>query len=120
MDERRRSRVKAHKGATMSWAQGQCGGEVADISMKGCLIRFPETSLPEAGTDVAVIIHLQPDAHEFDVRTRGRVIRLKAGSAAVDFREITPASFPRLLRFVQLNADDPERIQNELTSPAFV
>lgn len=119
MNQRRRTRVLARKGATVQWAGGACRGEIENLSLKGCLVGAPEGDTAPEGGDVAVVIHLEPDTPELDVRVQGRVVRADGRGVAVDFTEIELESFRHLFRLVQYNAPDPDEIEDELGTSAF-
>lgn len=119
MNQRRRTRVEPHKPVTVEGPSGtKCTGEVANLSLKGCLVRPAEGDLPRPDDAVRVVIHLEPGTEAFDVCLHGRVVRV-GGGVAVDFTGVPPESFPHLFRLVQYNAPDPEGIESELGCTAF-
>lgn len=119
MNQRRRTRVSARKGATLVWPGGECRGEIDNVSLKGCLVGDPTGESPAADQDVSVVIHLEPEAPELDVRVHGRVVRADQRGVAVDFTEIELESFRHLFRLVQYNAPEPDDIEDELGNAAF-
>jgi hypothetical protein len=119
MNQRRRTRVLARKLTTLVWPDGECRGEIENLSLKGCLIGPPQGDVAAPGRDVSVVIHLEPDAPELDVRVRGRIVRVDPQGVAVDFTEIELESFRHLFRLVQYNAPDPDGIEDELGTSAF-
>ncbi len=120
MNQRRRTRVQSRKSASVAHSGGECRGEVVNVSLKGCLIGLLEGELPRADEEISLSIHLEAGAPELDVVVDGRVVRLDATSLAVDITEVPPESFGRLFRLVQYNAPDPDEIEDELTSSAFL
>ncbi|MHB8764748.1 MAG: PilZ domain-containing protein [Deferrisomatales bacterium] len=119
MNQRSRTRVESRKGVTVAWLDGSCTGELANISLKGCLVAAIVGGPPAAEQAVSVAIHLQPDAPELDVALHGRVVRHHEHGLAVDFTEVPAESFQHLLRLVQYNASDPDAIERELAVSAF-
>lgn len=119
MNQRRRTRVLARKLTTLVWPGGQCTGEIENLSLKGCLIGPMKGDEASPGQDLSVVIHLEPDAPDLDVRIHGRVVRVDPQGVAVDFTEIEVESFRHLFRLVQYNAPDPDGIEDELGTSAF-
>ena len=119
MNQRRRTRVAARKGTTLVWPDGECSGELRDLSLKGCYVVAAKGGTPPVGREVTVVIHLEADAPELDVRVRGRLVRVEPEGTAVDFTEIELESFRHLFRLVQYNAPDPDGIEEELVQTAF-
>lgn len=120
MNKRRRTRVESIKDATLSFSKGSIQGRLLNISLKGCLIEpNPSESIPNSGEKLSICIHLEPNSEEFDIDVNGKTIRATPRKIAVEFLEIPPESFQRLLRFIQYNASDPDAIENELGSSVF-
>ena len=119
MNQRRRTRVLARKFTTLIWPGGQCRGEIENLSLKGCLVGPTSGDVPSAGAEVSVVIHLEPDAPDLDVRVVGQVVRVDGQGVAVDFTEIELESFRHLFHLVQYNAPDPDEIEEELSTSAF-
>jgi hypothetical protein len=119
MNQRSRTRVSSQKRTTLSWQGGTCEGELVNLSLKGCLVAGAESTPALVGEGVSVVIHLDPDSPELDVRVRGRVVRQDADGMAVDFTEVELESFRHLFRLVQYNAPDPDNIEQELSHSAF-
>ncbi len=118
MNHRRRTRVDARKNVTVSWAAGSSGGELTNLSLKGCLV-LGCTALPRDGEAVKVVIHLEPDARELDVEVLAQVVRGDERGLALDFTEVPAESFQHLFCLVQYNAPDPDQIEEELARSAF-
>lgn len=80
-----------------------------NISMKGALLAGCDDCI--AGTKAELHIPLSPSVR---IVTEGDVIRAKDGIIAMKFREMDELSFTFLHRLVQLNADDPDAVDDEL------
>jgi hypothetical protein len=120
MNQRRRTRVESQKSVTMQWPGGEAGGQVVNLSLKGCLITPAQgAALPGTEQPLALTIHLEESAPELDVAVQCRVVRADPEGVALDFSEVSPDSFQHLFRLVQYNAPDPESIEGELGTSAF-
>lgn len=117
--ERRRTRINTIKEATLSGESGAIRAVVENVSLKGCMLQVGVDTGFEEGTHAGLVIHLDRDAPEFDIRVRGVIVRREESVIALDFDEVSPESFPHLLRFVQYNSEDPERIESELAKSAY-
>lgn len=119
MKERRRIRISTVKEATLMNPYASIRAVVDNVSLKGCLLQVGvETGFPE-GSDATLVIHLEKDNPEFDIKVKGNIVRREESVIALDFTEVSPESFHHLLRFVQYNADDPEEIEQELGRSAY-
>lgn len=120
MIPRRRIRILAAKEATIQGSDGVSVRAVLDnISLKGCLAQVGTDQGAEAGSDVEMVVHLDPANPEFDIRVTGKVVRREESVVALDFHELSAESFHHLLRLVQYNADDPEEVERELGRAAY-
>jgi len=120
MNKRRRTRVESQKDATVVFSNKTLMGKLSNVSLKGCLIS-PSSSepIPKTGVELKVVIHLETDCDQFDIKLRGRAVRSDEKEIAIEFTEIPPESFQRLLKFVQYNASDPDEIEDELGISVF-
>lgn len=119
MIQRRRTRVVSRKEVALAWDGGRREGEIANLSMKGCLVALGEGAGPSVGDPVHLAIHLEHGVPDLDICLEGVAVRCDGAGVAVDFRQVSPESFPRLFRLVQYNAADPEGIETELGREAF-
>ncbi|MBI5446838.1 MAG: PilZ domain-containing protein [Deltaproteobacteria bacterium] len=119
MNQRKRTRVSARKEATIVRGGAAVHAEVVNLSLKGCLLEVDEAFAARSREAVSVVIHLEPDAPEFDIKVQGRIVRAEEGSIAIEFTEIALESFKHLVRLVQYNADEPDEIEQELGTSAF-
>jgi hypothetical protein len=119
MIQRRRTRVVSRKEVALAWDGGRREGEIANLSMKGCLVALGEGAGPSVGDPVHLVIRLEHAVPDLDIRLEGVAVRCDGAGVAVDFSQVSPESFPRLFRLVQYNAADPEGIETELGREAF-
>ena len=119
MIQRRRTRVVSRKEVALAWDGGRREGEIANLSMKGCLVALGGGAGPSVGDPVHLAIHLEHGVPDLDICLEGVAVRCDGAGVAVDFRHVSPESFPRLFRLVQYNAADPEGIETELGREAF-
>jgi len=80
-----------------------------NISMKGALLEGCDDCF--AGTEAELHIPLSPSVR---IVTDGDIIRAKDGVIAMKFKEMDELSFTFLHRLVQLNAPDPDAVDDEL------
>lgn len=80
-----------------------------NISMKGALLEGCENC--QDGAMAELHIPLSPAVR---IVTEGEVIRARDGIVAMKFKEMDELSFTFLHRLVQLNASDPEQVDDEL------
>jgi len=119
MIERRRTRIHTAKEATLIGKGESLHAVIDNVSLKGCLLQVGvDTGFPE-NTEAVLVIHLEKDNPEFDIRVQGIIVRREESVIALDFTAVSPESFQHLLRFVQYNAEDPEEIEKELGKSAY-
>ncbi|WP_243366643.1 PilZ domain-containing protein [Fundidesulfovibrio soli] len=115
-DNRKRTRVQ-----TAIEASAGCGGrerhrvQVRNISLKGVLCE-QEPSLSAAG-DCVFVLHL---TDTLQVAIEARVIRNDEGGMALDFVGMDEEAFFHLRNLVRYHSDDPDAIDKELGTPAFI
>jgi len=80
-----------------------------NISMKGALLAGCDDCIP--GTTAELHIPLSPSVR---IVTDGDIIRAQNGIIAMKFKEMDDLSFTFLHRLVQLNALDPDAVDDEL------
>lgn len=83
--------------------------ETKNISLKGALLKGCDDCL--VGTSCELHIPLSPGIR---IVVDGDVVRAGDGEIAMIFREMDDLSFTFLHRLVQLNASDPEAVDDEL------
>jgi len=89
-----------------------------DLSLKGL---FVETDKKWGkGTELGISLSLAGSDDNLDLKMKGRVARLEEDGLAVDFFEIDLDSFTHLKNIIAYNAEDPGKIDEEISSkPAF-
>ena len=108
-EKRRGTRVDAGFEAYVTVGDVVMPVSTKNLSLKGALIEGCD-DCPE-GTACELNIPLSPGVR---IVVEGRVVRTKGGVAAMAFTEMDDLSFAALHRLVQLNAADPEAIDEEL------
>ncbi len=81
----------------------------SNLSMNGALCRGLETFSP--GSPCSLII---PLAAGVRIAIEGEIVRTTEQGTAIRFESMDPDSFTHLRRMVELNAQDADRIENEL------
>ena len=113
-NKRRRSRVCAHFDAYV-YADGErIPVSTQNISLKGALF-CPEPKLA-AGMECSVVFDL---ARDIKVRLKGVVVRSTEEGAAIDFASMDERAFFHLRNMVRFAAEDADKIDAELQTPAF-
>ncbi len=113
-EKRRRSRVRAHFDASIYFDGEKIPAVTRNISMKGALFG-PEPRLAE-GRDCTVVFDL---AKDIKVRLKGRIVRVSDEGTAVDFESMDESAFFHLRNMVRYSAQDADKIDRELQTPAF-
>ena len=120
MDNRRtRTRVPFHTQVDVK-ATGMMlrNLETRDLSHKGVFL-LGDNPLAE-GQDCLVSIRLFGDDATVPVlHMEGRVARVTEQGTAIDFVSMDPDTYMHMRNLVLLNADDPDRAQEEFCQPAF-
>lgn len=83
--------------------------ETKNISLKGALLQGCDDCL--VGTSCELHIPLSPGIR---IVVDGDIVRSGNGEIAMDFKEMDDLSFTFLHRLVQLNAEEPEAVDDEL------
>lgn len=114
-DHRRRTRVELGEIKALLETAGRSDRvTINNLSLKGLLCSTHEHF--RQGADCRVVITL---SEEVVISVQGRIVRTDEHEAAVDFLGMDENSFSHLHRLVQLHADDPDQIDEEMVHPAF-
>lgn len=108
-NKRHRTRVDADFQAYVTVGDVVIPVETKNISLKGALLEGCDKCL--AGTMAELNIPLSPGVR---IVADGDILRAKDGEIAILFREMDELSFTFLHRLVQLNASDPDAVDDEL------
>ena len=108
-DKRRRTRIEADFEAYVTVGDVIVPVATRNISLKGALLEGCDECL--VGTSCELNIPLAPNIR---IVIEGDVIRAEDNEIAMIFREMDDLSFASLHRLVQLNALDPDAIDDEL------
>ncbi|MEF2230190.1 MAG: PilZ domain-containing protein [Pseudodesulfovibrio sp.] len=108
-EQRRGTRVEADFEAYVTVGDVVMPVATRNLSLKGALLEGCD-DCPE-GTACELNIPLAPGVR---IVVEGRVVRAGDGGVAMAFHEMDDLSFATLHRLVQLNASDPDVIDDEL------
>ncbi|MDD3311036.1 PilZ domain-containing protein [Pseudodesulfovibrio sp.] len=108
-EKRRGTRVKADFEAYVTVGDVVIPVSTRNLSLKGALLDGCEDCL--MGTACELNIPLAPGLR---IVVEGEVVRVGESGVGMVFKEMDDLSFATLHRLVQLNADDPEAIDEEL------
>ena len=109
-EKRKRTRVPVHFDATVKVGGATIPLETENISLRAMLCGADER-LVEGGTgDVQIV--LSPEAI---IAARGKILRSNKEGVVIIFEDIDEDSFFHLKQLLQYNADDADRIDQELT-----
>lgn len=111
MTDEKRQRTRVHAGfeAYVTVDDHVVPVTTKDLSLKGALLKGCDECL--AGKHCELHIPLTPGIR---IVVEGDIIRVREGEVAMVFREMDELSFTELHRLVQLNADDPDVIDDEM------
>ena len=113
-ERRRRSRVHVQVPVFLVYDGHQIQGELQDVSLKGLACTVGE--MVPLGQECQVILAL---ASGLRIHAKGRVVRVDAQEAAVDFVRLSEKDFAHLRNLVRLYAEDADEVDHELRTPAF-
>lgn len=91
--------------------------ESRDLSHKGVFLLGSHPL--EEGQACLVTIRLAGKPEAPVLRMEGRVARITPEGTAIDFVSMDPDTYLHLRNLVLLNADDPEKAEEEFGTPAF-
>ena len=86
--------------------------EIINLSIGGCLL--PVNEVFEPGTPCRLKISLGITEEEPVLRVEGVVARHDQGNVAIKFNKIDPDSLNHLQKIAIYNADDPDRVEQEI------
>jgi hypothetical protein len=87
-----------------------------DVSLNGMFVNS-DRMLP-VGHDCHVTLVLEGGVGKFHVATDGRVVRVDEDGIAIEFSEVEIEGADHLRKLLLCNADEPERVREELESYA--
>jgi hypothetical protein len=90
--------------------------EGIDVSMNGLRISTEDPVPAENTPCEAQIILGSSDMDRVVIRAKGRVVRSMPGSLAIQFTEIDLDSYQHLRKLILINAEDPEKAEQEFIS----
>jgi len=111
MDQEKRSRTRVDLlfGAVLS-----CGGRDVPVRLNNLSLRGLSCNPdPRLAQEEECVVRIALSG-SLTIRVQGRVVRLTAQDAAVEFLEMDPESFGHLRNLVRMHAEDPDRIDDEL------
>ncbi|MFT5729873.1 MAG: hypothetical protein ACI8PB_004046 [Desulforhopalus sp.] len=85
---------------------------ITNLSVGGCLLTVNDGFA--AGQECTVTILLSRMAP--GVLVYGKIVRAAEGEVSIQFTSVTPENLQHLQNIIRYNADDPERIDDELSS----
>jgi hypothetical protein len=114
-ERRKRTRVPLDFDITILFKQKKIKVQTINISLTG--ISCTSSPLFNAGEECAVILSLNP---ETNLSIQGKILRVGDKETIISFLYMDEDTFYHLKRLLQYNADDPDKIDNEIKDPAFV
>ncbi len=87
--------------------------EIYNLSVGGCLL--PANADLEVGARCDITILLNEEDDGLNVRVAGDVVRSATEDVAVKFKLIEPESLYHLQNIIRYNAEDPDRIEDEIS-----
>jgi hypothetical protein len=114
-ERRKRTRVPLGFDITILFQQKKIKVQTINISLTG--ISCTSSPLFNTGEECAVILSLNP---ETSLTIQGKILRVDDKETIVSFLSMDEDTFFHLKRLLQYNADDPDKIDNEIKDPAFI
>jgi hypothetical protein len=111
-ERRTRTRVPVKFDVAINISGQEVPVKTWNLSLRG--VQCSPDPLFKQGDTCQVIFILSP---ETNVRIEGRISRANENETGIYFSSMDEESFYHLKRLVQYNADDPDRIDNELAMP---
>lgn len=112
-EKRRFSRVFFEANATLTVGDQEFAvGKIANVSIGGCLLEV-EADL-EIGQECLLTIPLSHMGPGVDIY--GEIVRKGIGGISLQFNRITPESLNHLQNIIRYNAENPEQIEEEISS----
>ena len=114
MERRHFYRVSPHMDVRLEPdGRGAISGHIENVSLQGILVACG-ASLP-TGSTCRVHISLGVAEEAASIRGRATIVRMEARGLAMQFTELDdPESYRHLRNLVTYNADDPERVDQEI------
>lgn len=114
MDNKRRfSRVRVPFDVSLTDANGACiAGSLRDVAIQGVFITCSPSFAH--GTTVDVDIALHGGEEDIHVESQGEVVHREEDGLGVRFTAIDPDSVAHLRNLIAYNADDADRILDEI------
>lgn len=84
-----------------------------NLSVGGCLLPIGSDIVP--GTQCKIRIILEGTEEDIIIRITGKIVRVDSHSIAVKFTLIDPDSLFHLQNIIRYNAQDPEKIEEEIS-----
>lgn len=113
-EKRKRTRVPVGFQATVTLGEEKIDVRTLNISLNGILCTTD--SRFRAGAPCIVTLTLNPLVK---VVTEGNILRCSPGETAITFSAMNEESFFHLKKLVEYNYGDADKIDRELTGPAF-
>jgi hypothetical protein len=85
-----------------------------NISMRGMHFSVVDPALP--GAPCRVVVRLNNDDLPMIIEAKGKIVRSEPGNLAVEFTELDLDGYHHLRQLILLNADDPEKAEQEFTA----
>jgi hypothetical protein len=112
MDEKRKfTRVSFAIQAQVEWQGKNLAGEVANLSLRGMLVKVPEP-IP-VGQKVAVTLRLVGSSSDLRVRLEGHVVRVAPEGIGLEIEQMDLDSFIHLRGIIAYNSGDANRVDEE-------
>ena len=89
-------------------------GPVRDLALGGIYVLGVCPLLPDE--PCMIEIKLMGEDPGLKVQTRGRVVRVEQGGAAIEFTELSLDAFEHLQKLILYNSEQPDEIEEEFAS----
>ncbi|NJA06714.1 PilZ domain-containing protein [Methylomonas sp. MED-D] len=112
-DKRRFQRIFYHAGAVLTGPDGPLACKIADLSLRGCLLRFDQAWTAGLGGDYTLSFELSDDAA---IKMAVSATHAEDGQVGFKCEHIDIESISYLRRLVELNLGDSELLERDLAA----
>lgn len=113
-ERRHHSRITFHAPAQLVAPHSRFDVALLDISLKGALVRLPESAALDVDSECT--LHIQLDTLGDAIRMKTHVAHIEDRCAGLLCREIDLDSITHLRRLVELNLGNPALLERELSA----
>jgi hypothetical protein len=113
-EKRKRARVPVRRNVNILLKEKMIQKQIINISMSGILCSSDSLFQKDAPCKVNIVL-----SDNLQINMDAKIVRVGQEETAISFTGMDPESFVHLMKFVQYNSGDPDRIESEIKQKAF-